>query len=133
MRPDIEKHPIGEKDLSDGRDEMEKIKQQLAADEERQIEERRKMDEWKAKQAPATDDANSKLRAELMKNTNVGDSSQSAPKSSAYTESYSSNEFDDFSASGSGTHKAAAQPLKKIEESSDVYEDSDFESLSRSQ
>lgn len=62
-------------------------------------------------------------------------------------ESYTSDDFEDTSMSGSGSASNSglvqkvvkpattkpASTLKKIEESSDVYEDDDFESLSRSQ
>jgi hypothetical protein len=54
-------------------------------------------------------------------------------------ESYSSDGFEEVSASGSGSIGAAKpapatqSKLKKIEESSDLYEEDDFESLSRSQ
>lgn len=41
---------ISEKDLSDGRDEKEKIAEMLARQEEERIEEIRKMDEWRKKQ-----------------------------------------------------------------------------------
>ena len=68
-------------------------------------------------------------------------------KSENVVESYTSDDFEDTSMSGSGSASnsgliqkvvkpAATKPastLKKIEESSDVYEDDDFESLSRSQ
>jgi len=69
-------------------------------------------------------------------------------KAENVVESYTSDDFEDTSMSGSGSAsnsglipKAMVKPtttkpvstLKKIEESSDVYEDDDFESLSRSQ
>lgn len=69
-------------------------------------------------------------------------------KAENIVESYTSDDFEDTSMSGSGsasnsglipkvmvkpTTTKPASTLKKIEESSDVYEDDDFESLSRSQ
>lgn len=42
-----DKKIIGEKDLSDGRDEKEKIRAQLEAEEKQQLEELRIMNEWK--------------------------------------------------------------------------------------
>lgn len=42
---------IDEKDLSDGRDEKERIRAALQAEEDRMIEEQKAMNEWKAKQA----------------------------------------------------------------------------------
>lgn len=68
-------------------------------------------------------------------------------KTENVVESYTSDDFEDTSMSGSGsasnsglvqkvvkpTTTKPASTLKKIEESSDVYEDDDFESLSRSQ
>jgi hypothetical protein len=41
---------IDEKDLSDGRNEKEKIKEMLEKKEKEQIEEIQKMNEWKTKQ-----------------------------------------------------------------------------------
>lgn len=56
-------------------------------------------------------------------------------------DSYTSDDFEDtVSISGSGSGKLPAKsptttsaPMTKIEESSDVYESEDFESLSKSQ
>jgi len=78
-----------------------------------------------------------------------GASSQPSSKGNVVADSYTSDDFEDTSMSGSAGQlnqvivnklptvapKAApaTKPLKKIEESSDIYEDDDFESLSRSQ
>jgi hypothetical protein len=53
-------------------------------------------------------------------------------------DSYTSDDFDDVSISGSGSSKlpskpaTTSKPMIKIVESSDIYESEDFESLSRS-
>lgn len=86
------------------------------------------------------------MRQQVPKAASVEDSDDSqssfpkpAPQKTKVDESYSSDGFDEVSASGSGSIGAKPVPaaqqskLKKIEESSDLYEEDDFESLSRSQ
>ena len=88
-----------------------------------------------------------------VEESGVSSSMSTGKKAENVGESYTSDDFEDTSMSGSGSasnsgqiskiitqnQKNAAsksQPastLKKIEESSDVYEDDEFESLSRSQ
>ena len=49
LKYDGEKKVIEEKDISDGRDETDRIKQLLEEEEKRQLEEIRQMNEWKEK------------------------------------------------------------------------------------
>lgn len=48
--PRLSKKIVAETDLSDGRDEAEKIRQQLEAEKEEQLNELKMMEEWKKKQ-----------------------------------------------------------------------------------
>jgi hypothetical protein len=112
------------------------------------------MNEWKRKQDEKNKLADKKAAPTTTKSTyEVEESGASSvmsvggKKAENVVESYTSDDFEDTSMSGSGSASnsglipklvkpAAVKPastLKKIEESSDVYEDDDFESLSRSQ
>jgi hypothetical protein len=130
-----DKKIIGEKDLSDGRDEVEKIRAQLEAEESKQLEELRRLNEQKKQAKPAE----LPKKVEPPKNEEPPKKVEPPKKAVVVADSYTSDDFED---SGSGSQSsvsvkppvkiAAAKPLNKIEESSDIYEDDDFESLSRS-
>jgi hypothetical protein len=118
------------------------------------------VNEWKSKQDKLNKVNNDKKPVVIPKTSNyeveesgVSSSVGTSKKSENVGESYTSDDFEDTSMSGSGSASnsgqiskiitqnqknavAKSQPastLKKIEESSDVYEDDEFESLSRSQ
>ena len=113
----------------------------------KQLEDIKIMNEWKAKQAAKA--APAPAKPVIPTAYDVEESGQSSQLSSrsgkkdAVADSYTSDDFEDTSMSGSGgqlnnlqasklaTVKPVTKPLKKIEESSDIYEDDDFESLSR--
>lgn len=124
----------------------------LDAETAKQLEEMREMNEWKAKQAAKTavvaPTKPSPAKPVIPTTVDISESNASSQLSSTkrdpIADSYTSDDFEDTSMSGSGgqlnniqpsklaTVKPIAKPLKKIEESSDIYEDDDFESLSRS-
>ncbi len=113
-RPGFDKKVIAEKDLSDGRSEKEKILEMLQKKEREQLEEIQEMNQWKNK-------------IQDTKKTNnedsVGDSSSSnppVPRKEASSGSYESDDFEDVSASGSGSRsKLNVWPPKKTEEKYD--------------
>ncbi len=84
-----DKKIIGEKDLSDGRDEKEKIRAQLEAEEKQQLEELRIMNEWKQKQQ--------------AKSAEVPKKEEPPKKVVQIAESYTSDDFED---SGSGSQSS---------------------------
>jgi hypothetical protein len=111
------------------------------------------MNEWKKKQDEKNKAADKKAAPTPKPAYEVEESGASSSmsvggrKTENVVESYTSDDFEDTSMSGSGSASNSglvqkvvkpattkpASTLKKIEESSDVYEDDDFESLSRSQ
>lgn len=119
-RPGVtDKKVIAEKDLSDGRSEKEKILEMLERQQREQIEEIKEMNTWKSK--------NESIKKTTYDDS-VGDSSSSnlpvAPNKkieAASSGSYESDDFEDVSASGSGSRsKLNFQPPKKTEEKYDV-------------
>lgn len=117
------------------------------------------MNEWKKKQEEKNKLAEKKTAPAIKPTTEIEESGVSSSMSAGgrkgenIAESYTSDDFEDTSMSGSGSastsgqiqklagSQAGAKPntgkpastLKKIEESSDIYEDDEFESLSKSQ
>lgn len=175
---------IQETDLSDGRDEQEKIKEQLEKEKAEQLKELEMMEKWKKEQQQKEKESSGKSsiidqmrldRARLQDLEESGNSSSlSVPKAigakTGVEESYTSDDFEEsvsLSQSGSkkfdklsGITKPTTQASKKVEdslksdtsgysvsnskslgdlksnsrigESSDVYDDDDFESVSKS-
>jgi len=99
---DKEKKVIAEKDLSDGRSEKEKILEMLEKKQREELEEIKEMNQWKQKQ---DEDNNGRANYE----DSVGDSSSSNPpplsqkKIEHSSGSYESDDFEEASASGSGS------------------------------
>ena len=107
---------VNETDLSDGRDEIEKIKNQLEKEKEDKLKEIEMMNEWKKKQAEkekAGSGTNSiidkmridqaRLKNEMEESANSSSLSTHKPvEKSGVAESYTTDEFDDVSISGSG-------------------------------
>lgn len=95
-----EKKVIAEKDLSDGRSEKEKILEMLEKKQREELEEMKEMDRWKQKQ--------DETRKPTTYDDSVGDSSTSNPLPNKKpiehsSGSYESDDFEDVSASGSGS------------------------------
>ena len=92
---------IAEKDLSDGRSEKEKILEMLEKKQREEIEEIKEMNQWKQKQ--------DETRGSKSYEDSVGDSSSSNPPPVPHKRiehssgSYESDDFEDVSASGSGS------------------------------
>ncbi len=99
---DKEKKVIAEKDLSDGRSEKEKILEMLEKKQREELEEIKEMNQWKKKQ----DEEN---RGKANYDDSVGESSSSNPppvphkKIEHSSGSYESDDFEEASASGSGS------------------------------
>ena len=98
---DKEKKVIAEKDLSDGRSEKEKILEMLEKKQREELEEIKEMNQWKRKQDEG--------KASNYEDS-VGDSSSSNPpppmphkKIEHSSGSYESDDFEEASASGSGS------------------------------
>lgn len=174
-----DKKIVQEKDLSDGRDEAQKIKDQMEKEKAAQIEEINLMNEWKRRQEEKDKEGTAsnnlidkmrmdqaRLRAEMEESGNSSSLSVQKPGvSKPEEESAYSDSFDDVSISGSAkriegnlagklkkrpnvedslksdtsgysvSNSKSANELKsasRIGESSDVYEDDEFESLSKS-
>jgi hypothetical protein len=115
-----DKKVIAEKDLSDGRSEKEKILEMLEKQQREQLEEIKEMNQWKSK-----NESSKKVNYD----DSVGDSSSSnpplaiskKPEAAASSGSYESDDFEDVSASGSGSRsKLNVWPPKKTEEKYDV-------------
>jgi len=96
---DKEKKVIAEKDLSDGRSEKEKILEMLEKKQREELEEIKEMNQWKRKQ----DEGKANYE------DSVGDSSSSNPPPMPHKKiehssgSYESDDFEEASASGSGS------------------------------
>mmetsp|Transcript_24792 Transcript_24792/g.30994 ORF Transcript_24792/g.30994 Transcript_24792/m.30994 type:complete len:141 (-) Transcript_24792:11-433(-) len=115
------KKVIQETDLSDGRDEAEKIKAELEKEKTEQLENIRLMNEWKKKQeekekeGSATNEIIDKMRIDQARlrqdaEDSADSSSLSVPTKGAsgskpVEESYTTDEFEDVSMSGSGSKK----------------------------
>ena len=124
------KRILEEKDISDGRTEEEKIRDQLEKEEEEQLAEIKRMKEWRAKQAEkeetGKDSIINQMRIDQARLRNVDDLEDSANSSSLShpkkekpadesQSAYSSDAFDEVSMSGSGSKKIDSWPgrLKK--------------------
>ena len=97
-----DKKVIGEKDLSDGRTEKEKILEMLEKQQKEQIDEIREMNQWKSKvdEKKASAAYDESVGESSTSNQPIAVTKKSTDQSSG---SYESDDFEDVSASGSGS------------------------------
>ena len=152
--PRPSKKIIETKDLSDGRDEKEKIKEQMELEEKQALEALNKMEAWKKAHAEKEREeentffAKHRLEAARAKADYEDSVNSSAAKPKKEEESYSSDPFEEVSASNSGSKNdniwtrnknqldkkkpAPAAAADKLVSSSSGNYDDDFESMSKS-
>ena len=113
------KRVLEERDISDGRTEEEKIRDQMEKEEKEKLEEIKKMNEWRQQQKDKEKEAapssiineeklnQARMRAKIDESDSslMSDAKPSAQKEKGPEESYSSDAFEDVSMSGSGSKK----------------------------